>query len=449
MLETQRNIDQLIVVKNIDRAASAGDTISSTSDLSDGEVVWVTPGNQVVDDGSPDAASYQTLRLMWRNGDDIIVSDDIDVSTITHYSVTAYSAPADQVDYIGYNGSSGSIEEIAENLYYVRMFMQGLSATDFGTQTIKQGVYKSGATANQYDIAIGLAQSLVYNFKVNKKNQEGHVVADAVTSAAVTAGNAFDNNATVVKGSEYVTVGTNLEYGGAALAVGDYVRVGDVAGGTELTDPVYKVTELTSTTVFKVDRPITEASGTYAPGTADLEVIPAATGQAADWGVKLVGQDNRWTLGRYNYRKVRWDLQLEDFGDTTITTGGSGNSVAPVEGTGYYKQVKELEYFLQGNEGAALREQGWGPDRDSRDSVSTSETYDLMQIRHGHPMTSTLGKSNTSPKQLTLALAVTDNGSNQIVGGTNPDTCVATVADDWIVSSWAITGMSAQAGNLT
>ena len=66
-------------------------------------------------------------------------------------------------------------------------------------------------------------------------------------------------------------------------------------------------------------------------------------------------------------------------------------------------------------------------------------------------MTETLGQANNSPKVLTLALAVTDNGANQIVGGGggDADSCLVTVSDDWIVTSFAVAGTSAQAGNLT
>lgn len=447
MLETQRNVDQLIVVKNMARAAAAGTVINQVTDLNDGEVVWVTPGGQVVDNSSPNAASYTRLRLLWRNGSDLITSDDIDVSTVTGYTITSYAAGTEQVDYVGYNGSSLALQAIDENLYYMRFFMWGLSSTDFSAQTIKNAVYKSGTTATQYDTAIGLVSSLASNFKTNRVNQDGYVRADMVCNAAAAAGYDFDGNFTVVKGSTQAVVTSSGTYNtGTSLAAGDYVRVGATSTtAVALTSSVYKVLAISGTTTqtLTFDHAVTEASGTYATAGNYTQVILAATAQAANWGIKLTGVANKWAVGKLPYRKVRWDVALEDFGTAIVTS-----SASPAEGTGDYRQVQELEYFLQGNEGVPFRHEDWGPSRDPRIVASSAETYDILQIRYGHVLDTDLGKKNTSPKQITLALAVTSNDANQVYGAADY-TSIVKAADYWIVTSWTIAGMTAQVSNLT
>ena len=448
-METQRNIDLMLVAKNVDRSVAPGTTIDAVTDLTDGEVVWVTPQGTVVDNSDPDAADYRVLRLLQRSGDNLLVSDDIEVHSIFHYNIQPYVAPVQKVERIGYDGvSAGSIRTNNNALYLMRLTMQGYYADEFQQQKIKDAVYKSGAAATQYDIAEGLVHSILYNFKNETKNGSGAVTASMLCSAAVTAGNCFDNDATVVQGSKYFTVATNVQYGGVAAVVGDYIRLqSPTASATALTDSVYRITAINTLTIT-VDRPIIETSGTYAAAGDELEVIPAATAQAADWGVEITGLANNFSVGKDRYWIVDWDttLSTDAFGATEQTT-----STAIVHGYNANQALQELEWFLQGNEGTPFRQENWGPSRMARQDVlaATSETYDVMRIGYKHMMDTELGAQNDSVKWLTIALAVTGNAQNQVVGGTNPNTCIVTVADDWIVTSWAIPGMSAQAGNLT
>jgi hypothetical protein len=443
-METVNNVGTMFVVNNVARAVAAGTVIDSYSDLSDGEIAWVTPSGAVVDNNSPNAADYPVLRLVQRNGTDLLISDDIDVRSIKHYSITSYSAPTQKVEYVGYNGSAGagSIQALDSNLYYMRFLLYGNESADFMQQNYKHGVYESDASATQYDIAEGLVHSITNNFKNEKQQQRNYIQAAMVCSATVTAGNCFDNNATVIQGLDSFTVASNVQYGGVAAVVGDYIRLtGPSASGTALTSSVYRITAISSLTIT-VDRPILEASGTYAAGDDELEVIPAATAQAADWGIKLTGVANKFEVGKYRYWVVSWDTTLEGFGTTTAAT----TVTDPSEGIGSPSRVAELEWYYQGNEGTPFRTQKYGPAHTSRAMTNSSTTYDILRLAYAHQMDTNLGKQNDSPKWLTIALDVTSNSANQISGGV---TCLVTVADDWIVTSFGITGMTAQIGNLT
>lgn len=85
-------------------------------------------------------------------------------SMVKKVTVQKYVAGANQVDYIGYNGTTGSIDVIDDNVYKVNITIVGTDATDFSRRTIKHGVYKSDSAATQEEIAAGLTNSLITNF---------------------------------------------------------------------------------------------------------------------------------------------------------------------------------------------------------------------------------------------------------------------------------------------
>ncbi len=279
--------------------------------------------------------------------------------------------------YIGYNGSTGSIAVSNSDIYHIHVIRDDNSKTWGEHKQFKLGAaYESDASATETEIADALFTNLVKNFGVERK-KSGVTVTNVgrISSAAVTAANAFDNDATVVKGVNAVTVATSLEYnGGAGTAVaGDYVRIGSVGEGTALTSNVYKITEVNSL-VLTLDAPILEASGTYAAATADLEVIPAATAKAANWGLMLQSAAKKFVAGLFKYGQVRFDVSLSDAFGTTITT----EAVSPSKGVGTYKEVAEMEWELRNNQREAYHNASY-PVTETLNAVST-KTYDTINI---------------------------------------------------------------------
>ena len=62
-VETQKNTEYLFVAKDIARNVAAGATIDNYTDLSDGEVAWITPQNIVVDTGATQDCADYTMTL--------------------------------------------------------------------------------------------------------------------------------------------------------------------------------------------------------------------------------------------------------------------------------------------------------------------------------------------------------------------------------------------------
>jgi len=339
--------------------------------------------------------------VLGRAGQDPLVSDIIEKSSLSNVKSVAGAARVNQVTSIGYDGTSGSIDVVANNLYYIRLYVQELLSAESDGQKIKHGVFKSTSSSNQADIALGLTSSLINNFL---REAEKFITFKALCSEAVTAGNAFDNDATVVNGSNLIAVASDTDYATATpLAVGDYVRLGSVGGGTALTSDVYKVVELVSTTSFKVDRPVQVASGVYANGTADAEVIPAAAGNAEDWGVVLTGADLSFGAPDYKYKIARWETQLENFGSTLLgETAGS-------PGVGTYESIASLEHFLKGFQGEIYR---MGAPNIYQpilvaDSAVAGGAYQVITFNHNNSIVTGSFTNEVSPKQVIVAIPET------------------------------------------
>jgi hypothetical protein len=297
-----------------------------------------------------------------------LVSDVIDGANVKIASVKDHEAATEQIDYVGYNGTSGSILDVATfagELYVLNIILQDLMVgTD--AERIKKAIYQSSINDVQADIAIGLVKSADANFSRDVKNTAGdpYVVVSALCNDAGVA-NAIPAGADythfkVTKGSKYV-VGTDVN--GVSMLGSDETNVNIVPGayfraGTAVTEAVYKVIAVTPGTgatpagtpfIFELSSPYKGANAVIA--VASTEYITAALGAAADWGVKVEGKPTNFDIVKSRYTKIRFQLQPNaSFGSTVVT-----NSVRAFEGTGTYEAVASLEDFLNTFRGEEFR----------------------------------------------------------------------------------------------
>jgi hypothetical protein len=360
---TQNDVMQLIIGKATPATAvptSAVNTvITDYSKLADGEIAVVNDHNMVLSATSvltDDIVAESGIKLIKRNGTDIITSDLIKQGNILAVKPTAYAAGAEQVSYIGYNGTSGAIEVASSKLYVIRTSLQEQDVTGQGQQMILNAPYKSDASATQLEIALGLVQQLSRLFR---RQAVPPIWPALICDVAYAATAKFAHDVTIVNGEYYITVGTNSQYNTSVeLAVGDYVRINSTSTttGCAVTNQIYKVTELTSGTVFKVDRPVEAPSGTYptlisgANKGGRVTVLTAAKVAAStQLGIKLTGIARTFTLGKTPYSKVSFKIGLDSassFGNTPVTY-----TTAMSLGQGTYEQVANLEWNLLGNDG--------------------------------------------------------------------------------------------------
>jgi len=426
MAQQVRNVTNIIINDRV-AALSAG----SVDTLNAGEIgVFAADGTRMTTVAAATATSFFLARgSTTGSADGYWKSDLINVADLTPATTVAVPvAAAEQHDTIGYDGTSGSLEAINNNLYLVTIYVQELLTSSTDGRYIKHFQYKSDASATQAEIAIGLAGSAIQNFS---KEAEQYIAFKALCSSAVTAANDFVNDITLVKGSKVVSVATAVTWGPGAttLAVGDFVRMGAAGAGTALTDDVYRVTAVDTTNLnFTVDRPMQVASQVLAAGTSDAEVITGALGAAADWGIDMLGLPLTYSVGKFFYNKARWVVGIKDFGTST-----SANVAMASKGVGDGQEISDTEWFCAGFEGEYFR-MGEPAIYNFSGVAVTTETYAMIGISFQDK--SLVGfTDNISPKLL-LAAIPTDIG-----GGNTPANAVTGTANSLTAVLDAIPGI--------
>jgi hypothetical protein len=342
---TQDNVLYAFVAKD----AQTSEVTGALSGLSSGEIgVYDMATNLLV----TNTAAGDTYKIVANVGGVYQYSPEIVYNDILSSSHDEYAADTEYTGYLGYNGTNGDIDATADTIYTPKLVVKGIMTTFGNKSMMKEGVYKTANVTTVYksDVAIGLTGNFIKNMS---KEPEEYVEISALCSAAVTTDNGLDYAATVVIGTKTVTIATAITYDtGTDIVVGDFIRVGSVAGGTALSDNVYEVKSISSL-VITLDRDILEASGTYAAGTYDVEVIPLATAQTSGtkFGLKFAGQA-RTNFEAGLWRDMVYDFQIlrgANFDDVLIT------ETASVLGTNTYNEVTELQWFAQGNRGYGYR----------------------------------------------------------------------------------------------
>lgn len=355
MAQQVRNVTNIIIndrvaalsVVAVDGAGSAG--------LNPGEVgAFSADGLRVVNAGAGageiNAAAVTSFFLARGSAtpaaDGYYKTDLINIADVTNASVSVTGvagtnlAATEQQDTIGSDGTSGAIEVINNNLYLFTLYIQEYLTSSTDGRKIKHFQYHSDANALQSSIAIGLVGSAINNFS---KEAEQYMAFKAVTDVA---GATEANNVAVVRGTRTV-----LAAGALTAVVGDYLRFGTPAGGATTVDDVYKVASIAGL-VYTLDRPLQVVSGNYVTGTFDCDIITAAQGDAiaANWGIDLLGQPLSFSVGKFFYKKTRWESSLKNFGTTNSTRAGNAT-----KGSINGHDVLETEWFLSGYEGETYR----------------------------------------------------------------------------------------------
>lgn len=365
---------------------TATKTTGGIDTLNDAEIGLFTPAGTRLTEAN--AATVDEFIIVQKiSGATNIVSGTIKKASVKRATRKAYTAPTEKVDYVGFNGTSGALEAINNNTYFMRLGLaQGLTSNHGGIY-LKHGVYISDASATQAEIAQGLAQSLIANF--SREADKIIRFERVINSALVTLAETYSPRL----GSKYVAAS-----GAVTAVVGDAFRF-----GTALTAATYIVTAVDAVNnIVTLDAPY---QGVSASG-----VTVEAGSVVADWGMKLTGIELPFTTGKIHYAKVDWKLTLENFGTATIT-----NSVGASSGSGYISAVKELEFFCQGNEGDFYRvgEPNIYPRREL-----AVVNYDLIDLEVEDTSTNSMV---LGPIKKVYTLAIPETAPNYAIAGTAND----------------------------
>jgi hypothetical protein len=272
-------------------------------------------------------------------------------SNLISKNITSLSALVSQVSHIGYNGTDGDIVATNSGNYLVTLGFRDLLKQIGGKRLYKFAEYQAGTTAHNHDIAIALAGSLATNMS---KDAFKRVVPAAICSVAQVNADCFDDDVYVVKGSKFLTFVTDADYStNETPVVGDYIRLGAAGVAPTVASPVYRVVATTlahnATDTIELDRPVTNATGTFVEGTFDATVIRKADAEAAavKWGLTLTGNDTDapFSPGLYGPNLIMFSVGVStDFSTTEVRL-----TTRPFIGEATYKQIAQLDWELQGN----------------------------------------------------------------------------------------------------
>jgi len=359
--------------------------------------------------GSAFAATSTQLILSVKNADGTLQQTEvIPVAGIVKAKALAYTAGTNQVDYIGFNGTTGSIEAVNSAHCIANLRMQEFGSNSAANYENLVGEFYTDSTATQQEIADGICDSLVASH--NELDQERFLIERVNSNAGVAIATGVAN-LTFTKGSKVFSA-TDIDNSAdnTALAVGNYIRI-----GTAVTDPVYKITSI---------------DGTANTGTLDIafqgdtvsvqDVGVQTITSPDDFGIKLTARDLTAVAGKFPVQKFHFSTSLENFGSTTLTAQSTGASV----GTGSGAQVREHEWFARGNFGEIYRT-GQPYLFDNELLAAVGSNYDALCIDYYLDERERLTYTS-SPRS--LVVYGVNNGTNDAIDGLVLDIKINTVS---------------------
>lgn len=403
---TQKNVNYLV----IGGTANKETTLNTISAMNTGEIGIFTPEGVRITEATAATSAAAEFEIVAKLADGTIQkSPKYKKADIVKAVVKAYTAGTVQTDYIGYNGTTGSIDVINSNLYKIHIQVQELLKANSDGRKMKYGAYESSSSATQAEIASGLLKSLINNF--SREAEKFIVFTMLADHAGASVGAAADTVVGNIGSTKVLITDTGANTSVIALSVGDYFRA-----GTAVTSPVYKIVGSTVGTgggTLTLDVPL-QAAVNLVGNTA--EYITAAQMATANCGIKLLGQALSFTTGKFNDEVAMWETQLVDFEDTTETF----KSTAATRGTGTVNQVKQMEWFYQKNEGESFAEpfSTTFAKRTNADSAVGGGGYDLLTLQF-ETKNVVAFEQPVSPQSIVLALPAT--APNYAVAGTADD----------------------------
>jgi hypothetical protein len=340
-LDSKNNIKSVFIVPDlVDTPLVAGTKVIPGS-LGAGYVAVCDVSNFILDNTG--VQGVETIKIIKDRGVNLPLQQVVlKLSDVKTYNGVIGQASTEQVSYIGYNGSSGSISVINSNFYEIKLehvpnaFAYGKRPANY-----KYGTYQSDATATQAEIANGLQASLVQNFVPNR-TIDWRVLSEILCNNAGAAITGAVANFGVTRYSKTVTLDGSV----TNVVAGDFIRL----GGTTTSAPVYKVASVNSPNTIVLEVAYQGTSGSIA--VANVEVISAVAAATAAFGIKITGIKQKYDVNRWRqYDKVRFNVFLINFG----TTGSS--TTAAYDGIGVYEQAANDEYISWGDEGQIFVDQ--------------------------------------------------------------------------------------------
>ena len=373
--------------------AEAATTTGAIDAMNDGEIGIFTPAGARITEATAATTEKFIIVKKTPNGGVPLLSSIINKKDLKAVVRKAYDPAVAKVHTVGYDGANGSLEAINDNNYILRLNLRAEYVDNHGGLYVKHGFHKSTAAATEYEVVTNLLRNIQASLS---KEPTDRVLVEMLADDA---GVATTGTVSVVKGSKtfVTTVPGNF-------AVGGLVRLGNAT-----TDDTYKIVSIVGNNIT-LDTKVTAVTQTFAIGAA--ESVSQANAIAATYGLRFTGLEEPHVIGKLHNDLMAqdFDVTLENFGTTTnVTVNGA------YAGSGTERQVQELEWFAQGNEGDFQRmgEPNIYPSR-----AEASGNYDLIDLQIEELST---GSITTGPIHRAYTLAIPETAPSYAVAGTPND----------------------------
>ncbi len=352
---TQKNVAGVAV--GLDVAGEAIATVQITDStlgtyIDDGQIIALGMGaaGEVVLPVGGTYATYPSIRLVERNGTQLNYSARIFGKDVLAWKGVAGALPTEQVSYVGYNGTTGSIDATGTN--YIFQYINDWDDQMWSEQKQVMLWNYYSATATQLSIAQSFTAQINYTGTMATMQGTGPQVSAVMLSDGTTqSGLTGAPTLSITNGSDVITFSNTVATNGAAI--GDVIRLGGAAAATTVAVYVIIAVPSTDSTLSASQVRIhTPFQGTSIAAGAEGVAFDRITG-STNYGIKLTGLPLTWSLppfGDFTFKQVSFHLALQGFGSTSTSEGARAS-----KGQGFYKTVAEMEYAAQGNEGALNR----------------------------------------------------------------------------------------------
>jgi len=282
-----------------------------------------------------EAAITTTLtRIAYRNTKSVLsFSVPFVAAEIKNGGYSAYSARVEQVTYLGYNGTSGSMDAVNSTYYGLQIVLNHTFGMLNNSPLVVTIPYKSDASATQSEVAAGLAiaGTAVFKRQAYKPIKIERINSGAVANALGTA------TASVVNGGKQVVFSEDMT---ALVVAGTILRLGGIGAGTS---PTYIVASADAgagaARIYTLDQ---EYQGATAAALAANLVESVTEG---NWGLKFTGisvTDANFNPITDDPFVVSFELGTRDF-ETAVATYTTKSYI----GTGTYQLVSYQESCSQ------------------------------------------------------------------------------------------------------
>ena len=354
-----KNLMNVFVAKDVAGTAIASITTDLLATVADGQVVAVGiptgGGAEELIPATPGAGSYSHFRLVEKQAGLLNYGPLVKVSDVYFAQTKAYSAPAEQAYFIGYNGSSGSLD-VSQANEFILTIAYDHDDMMWSEQKLRNAYDYYSAAPTQQGLAFSMASQINYKETLGALNGTGRMVRAEVTSNG-TSGTTTTNFITV-QDSATITKTTH----GLTPAAGALIKVGSF---------YYTVVSYTANTIV-LNMP-------YQGTSATVSVITGQTPTA--FGIKVSGQPLTWVKDFFKYLKVKFHFDLKGFGASQYDRPGAliaGSESSKGVGTAY--EVAEMESFAAGFEGALNRMVVPLPAGRTYTDTTTPAIYDVVVI---------------------------------------------------------------------